>query len=967
MNKAALFLLLIGIPLLAGSQSFSGGFPFMLPEDDHSSQEFLPLFEPKEITKFLTINDSGNFFDGEKEVRFWGVNLTTEGNFPDKTQADYVASRMRKMGINLVRFHHMDNPWSNQNGTIFDRNTGGTRKLDLITLDRLHYFLSALKKQGIYANINLHVSRTFTEADGVAGADGIEDFGKAVTYYDPKLIQLQKEYATQLLTSTNPYTNLKLADDPVIGMVEITNENTIYGWWKGDRLRKKSDGGSLIDRHDNMLDDLWHDFLNTKYVDHNSLANAWETGAHSPGSQLIRDPGFESGNIGSNWQLELHQTANGRISADNTQKHSGQYSGKVEIQNLTPTEWHFQFKQEGLSMTKDSSYVIRFFAKADRSIKFNIVVQRGVDPWTYYGGTSFTLATDWKEYTFTISAPEENQNKVRVSFNFENTGVAWFDDFSMSLATKSSFNEGEQLALSNIERTPYSKRALFSDQRISDLAEFYITIQRDYYKDMVDFLKDQIGVKIPITGTNALVGPADVLSQIDLDYIDDHAYWDHPQFPSNPWDSYDWLINNESLLANLPGTIGNIMSGLALSDRPYTISEYNHPYPNRYQTEMLPLMAAYLSFHEVDGIMFFNYHDLPYNDWGEDALYSYFSINRNHAVMALMPVYGFAYRAGLIKPSSKQISIRYAPQDVYRMHIKDNSGRWGKYIPYDKDIAFTQSVKTESYSSNNSLSTEDVPELNTETYHSDQIRVNGIQHILIIDAPQIQSITGRIQNGTNLITQNLQINTASDFGQVGILSLDNQVIQNSSKLLLFIGTEQKNTNMLWDGNQTVHNNWGSPPSLLKPLQLNLTLALNADSIRIFPLSPTGAKTEESFLVYPEAPGRFTMTLDQARYKSPWFGVEVFAAVTSSNLVPAESIRISPNPAKNRLQVSWPAQFEVEQIELWDISGKQALYTGEVDPGVRSYEMQLVRFATGNYVIRLRSENHLVTKKVIISD
>ena len=153
---------------------------------------------------------------------------------------------MRKMGINLVRFHHMDNPWTGNEGTIFDRNLNNTRSLDPVTLDRLHYFLAQLKRNNIYVNMNLHVSRTFKEGDGVLHADSIVDFGKAVTYFDDHLVDLQKEYAEQLLTSVNPYTGLAMVDDPVLGMVEIANENTLYGFWKDNRLQPFSAGGSIL-------------------------------------------------------------------------------------------------------------------------------------------------------------------------------------------------------------------------------------------------------------------------------------------------------------------------------------------------------------------------------------------------------------------------------------------------------------------------------------------------------------------------------------------------------------------------------------------------------------------------------------------------------------------------------------------------------------------------------------------------
>src|SRR5512133_751245 len=105
------------------------------------------------------------------------------------------------MGINLVRLHHMDNPWS-QN-SLFEQGSD-TRHLNPGTLDRLEYFLTALKVNGIYADVNLHVSRTVNRKDGIPDADSIQEYGKGVCFFDPQLLFLHKEFARQLLTHTSP-------------------------------------------------------------------------------------------------------------------------------------------------------------------------------------------------------------------------------------------------------------------------------------------------------------------------------------------------------------------------------------------------------------------------------------------------------------------------------------------------------------------------------------------------------------------------------------------------------------------------------------------------------------------------------------------------------------------------------------------------------------------------------------------
>jgi len=49
------------------------------------------------------------------------------------------------------------------------------------------------------------------------------------------------------------------------------------------------------------------------------------------------------------------------------------------------------------------------------------------------------------------------------------------------------------------------------------------------------------------------------------------------------------------------------MASVPSKGKPFTISESNHPFPNRYQTEDMLFLAAYACFHGADGIMIFDY------------------------------------------------------------------------------------------------------------------------------------------------------------------------------------------------------------------------------------------------------------------------------------------------------------------------------------------------------------------------
>ena len=72
---------------------------------------------------------------------------------------------------------------------IFDPRFKDMQHLDAGQLERLDYLVAQLKKNGIYVNINLHVARSFTAADGFVDAGKLPPLGAVVNYFEPRMIE----------------------------------------------------------------------------------------------------------------------------------------------------------------------------------------------------------------------------------------------------------------------------------------------------------------------------------------------------------------------------------------------------------------------------------------------------------------------------------------------------------------------------------------------------------------------------------------------------------------------------------------------------------------------------------------------------------------------------------------------------------------------------------------------------------
>jgi hypothetical protein len=176
---------------------------------------------------FIKVKD-GHLATGDgQRIRFWGVNVTDwspgSRQVPTKGDAPLWAATLARYGVNSVRFQFLD--LQVPRGLI--QSGDNTRHLDSEQLDREDYFIAELEKRGIYIDFNLLVGRPFMEGDDVHDAKMLFQGAKGTSFFDARLIELQKEYAQELLGHLNPYTKLKYIDDPAVAIVEINNENAI--------------------------------------------------------------------------------------------------------------------------------------------------------------------------------------------------------------------------------------------------------------------------------------------------------------------------------------------------------------------------------------------------------------------------------------------------------------------------------------------------------------------------------------------------------------------------------------------------------------------------------------------------------------------------------------------------------------------------------------------------------------------
>jgi hypothetical protein len=589
----------------------SDWFPFSFPEemDENSPLNIgkLVLDPPAGKHGFLTVSGNSFIFEDGTPAKFWGTNLCFDACFPEKKEAEKMAARLAFFGFNAVRLHHMDyyfeprGIFKDVSPVYKDPQKKRTGALSEKQLDKLDYLIYQLKERGIYINMNLLVSRHFTEADGVPHAKELGMAAKPVSMFDPHLIELQKKYAKDLLTHKNPYTGLTYAEDPAIAMIEITNENSVLTDWKINRLNpeKNSLKNCIPPYYANYLDMLWNNWLENKYTSLESVSLAWK-GENNTATMYKSVPLPSL----TNWQLEKHDGAEMVI---NPQK-----AGlSITTSKITNEGWHLQFKTH-INVQKGENYLFKFTATAKETTPLGVVCQQKNNPWEIIG-LSETLQINQELQSYEIrfkSTQDYNNAKLAFLLGYRKTSVTFYD-ISLSTFPTITVTQNEEKVSAQYARPKFKDLGFYTLQRQKDIRAFYIDLEKKYIDSMMIFLRKEIGIKYPITGIGGLNLDESIQTQINADFIDKHAYWDHPRFPDKQWDKHNFKITNKSIVndSNL-GFIKKLSAAnrkVSFLSKPFTVTEWNHCYPNQYAYETPPLLAAYANKEKWGALFQFAY------------------------------------------------------------------------------------------------------------------------------------------------------------------------------------------------------------------------------------------------------------------------------------------------------------------------------------------------------------------------
>ena len=841
-------------------------FPFVISYDapDNLTNVSSWLHKPAGKHGFVRA-EKGRLVTDAGPIRFWATNFCFEACFPSHEMAERVAARLARLGINCVRMHHMDyySIWGD---------SPNKTTLDPKKLERLDYLIAQLKRHGVYTNINLHVSRSLGDKEGFPHRDQRPDFDKGVGNFEPRMIELQKKYARDLLTHVNPYTKTAYVDEPAVAFVEISNEDALFAVWGWNQL------DNLPDPYAATLREQWNAWLRRKHKTTDALRKAWNVGSKPLGDELLTNGDFAKP-IGEPWHLETDDQAKARWSVEKGGP-GGTPCLRVVVEKMGGQSWVPQFQQGGIPMRKGQVYTLRFHIRSDKPRRISLNAMMAHEPWKQFGFHASVDATPtWTEVRRTF-IPDTTDDNGRVTFTDLSPGTLEVAGVSLRPGGIVGLEAGQTLEDNRVPVLKHGEMTVTPAAR-RDFVDFLWDTEQAYWLGMYRFLKDELKCRSIISGTQLSYSPAHIQAQ--LDYIDSHSYWQHPHFPGKPWDMGNWMVGDVALV----NTAGGTLAGLAarrVYGKPFTVSEYNHPAPISYSAEGFPMIAAFGAFQGWDGIFTFAYcHNERFEPRTID---SFFDIKGHTPKIATSIACAALFLRGDVRRYVPPSYLAHLPREAERRRLGDDLNAWNlKTSAFGLDerhgllkgVGLWLGDKTPAIPA---AAPAPIPDgQNVFVSDTGEMRWDLSQKgagCFTVDTACSKLFTGFVRGRTfELGNVSLAIGkTRLGWATVTLTCIDGKGFDQPGRILITAtgACQNKDWKLESRGGDrvTLGRNWGSEPVLCEGVPAEITFPVAPARVKLFPLDERGNRREA---IPVSGGGKAVLTLGP-EHETVWYEVEI---------------------------------------------------------------------------------------------
>jgi hypothetical protein len=363
-------------------------------------------------------------------------------------------------------------------------------------------------------------------------------------------------------------------------------------------------------------------------------------------------------------------------------------------------------------------------------------------------------------------------------------------------------------------------------KRVRDETEFYAETQHQFYKQIGEYYRKELGCKQLLNACNWTTADAIKLndverwtySALDVQAVNKYTGGMHVG------DQNGWRIDpghyftNQSCLTDPRGLPTNLKQVVG---HPMLITESTWVAPEGYQSEGPFLMAAYQSLTGVSGFYWFN---ASAEEYETDPLLRFLNFKGQHPIfkwtcctpsfMGNFPAAALMYRKGYVKEGEAVVHEERPLVDLWERRIpllaEDRSFDPNRYegatggeksnikggadplaflvgrieVKYGGDAAKTTKVDFSKYHDKDKKTVRSI---------TDEVRLDYGKGVCTVDAAKIQGAAGFLNKAGEIKLTDVAIRSGNDYAAVIVVSMDDQPLATSQKILVQTGTSSRLT------------------------------------------------------------------------------------------------------------------------------------------------------------------------------
>ena len=387
------------------------------------------------------------------------------------------------------------------------------------------------------------------------------------------------------------------------------------------------------------------------------------------------------------------------------------------------------------------------------------------------------------------------------------------------------------------------------------------------------FLKDELKIRPLITSVNVDEEVTLTLLRDRFEVIDNHAYFAHANYLGKNF-TPPIAFTPHSAISRFAEVPRRIMP-CRVAGKPYIVTEFNYCSPNRFRAEAGPLIGAYASLQNWDGLYRFSWAQgarAVYNKLGAFG----FDIAGDPLAQLSDRIAMMMFRAGRVRPSETNFVCTVSPElfsgkekDAYPEAFQKLGLIAGISSAVEKrpvrnggkTVSLKETAQPERFADPRTAALwKKLRDTGTAESSTGELRLDQQADTFTVATPAAASVT--LPKGT-LSAGALRVRNADSFQTVAAVALDSEPLEKSASVLVIHLTDLSNSNLRSsDASRRLVFATGDRPLLLRRGRAEVGIAADRP-FRITALNADGEKAGD--VPGSLSGGRFTFQADTARF------------------------------------------------------------------------------------------------------